>query len=39
MDGIDFNVFVNEDYVKKAFDVYDKDGDGFISHYEIQALL
>ena len=39
MGGIDFNVFVNEDYVKKAFDIYDKDGDGYISHNEMQALI
>ena len=35
MGGIDFNVFVNEDYIKKAFDAYDIDGNGEISHDEI----
>ena len=39
MGGIDFNVFVNDTYIKKAFDNYDKDGNGYICHFEMQALL
>ena len=39
MGGIDFNVFVNYNYIKKAFNKYDIDGNGYICHKEMYALL
>ena len=36
MGAIDFNVFVNDNYIKQAFDVFDKDGSGFISKDEMK---
>ena len=35
MGTIDFNVFINDVYIKNAFDAFDKDLNGEIDHDEI----
>lgn len=36
---IDANVFMREDYLRTAFDMFDKDGSGKIDNEEVVALL
>ena len=37
--AIDFNVYVRDEYLKKAFDHFDKDGSGDICHHEMLELI
>jgi len=36
---LDKNIFMNETYLKQAFDMFDKDGSGKIDNEEVVALL
>lgn len=36
---LDKNIFMNETYLKQAFDMFDKDGNGTIDNEEVLALL
>jgi len=36
---IDANIFMREDYLKTAFNMFDKDGSGKIDNEEVVALL
>ena len=39
MGGIDFNVFISEDYIRRAFERFDVNGDGEISKEEMRILI